>query len=425
MLKSGLGSLEANPWPHNVTTGALPPAPGPIPPFPPSTRLRDAVFGAPAAWAPSIGDTWPSATAANGELYAWGCDSAAGPMGCYRIDGDALAGEPLTPVLVSESSWEKPVLNFTALCGWLGRTGSYPYINIKPGGMMALPASPSAPNGTLAVGVSCQNYGDDAGFNRQHNLAGFVAVSSDLGVTWRNATPSDAFLGRFAAPVFVYPCGASSASCATQDPWVYSFFPGAYDNSAYWDNNDALFLSRVAADSYTSPADYEFFVGLNGLGAPLWSSDALQAQPALEFANMVGENVITYHAPLGLYLCANYGFIDDAGNPRPWHTEPFMSPHRTQLTLLEAENPWGPWRVFYTNDDSPPAPGLYTPSFPTRYMRPSEGGKVDLVMFFACLGGPSSCKYTLNCAFVRFYFIVGAFSLSPVPFPPNFMLFRC
>jgi hypothetical protein len=65
------------------------------------------------------------------------------------------------------------------------------------------------------------NYGDDVPFNRQHNLAGFVACvrrpvqlhngvsglfafskSTDGGKTWANATAvGTVFSGRFSAPV--------------------------------------------------------------------------------------------------------------------------------------------------------------------------------------------------------------------------------
>ena len=35
------------------------------------------------------------------------------------------------------------------------------------------------------------------------------------------------------------------------------------------------------------------------------------------------------------FFCAIFshilGFIDNSGKPRPWHTQPWMSPHRTQV----------------------------------------------------------------------------------------------
>lgn len=52
----------------------------------------------------------------------------------YNISGDPYAGEPLVPGLVSVNP-----IDFPTLCGSLGKTGPYPYINVKPGGALALP----------------------------------------------------------------------------------------------------------------------------------------------------------------------------------------------------------------------------------------------------------------------------------------------
>ncbi len=177
---------------------------------------------------------------------------------------------------------------------------------------------------------------------------------------------------------------------------LYVFFPGASDDAAYWDNNDYLLLGRVLQGQLHNASAYEYFVGLDGGGQPQWSSDASQAQPSLAFGRMVGENPVAYIPALGRYLFANFGFLDDAGAPRPWHTQPFMSPHRTQLVLLEAPNPWGPWSVFWRDDDSFQAPGLYTPTFVSQWAGERVGNSVTLGMAFACLGGADSCRYTLN-----------------------------
>lgn len=50
--------------------------------------------------------------------------------------------------------------------------------------------------GTLFVGATCITYGQDATlFVRQHDLAGFVAASTDNGTTWGNVTAVGAFPG--------------------------------------------------------------------------------------------------------------------------------------------------------------------------------------------------------------------------------------
>ena len=227
-------------------------------------------------------------------------------------------------------------------------------------------------------------------------MGGFLSASTDAGVTWGNVTPVGIFSGRFSAPAFVS-CGQANAPCSAKDGgYLYVFFPGADNDEAYWDNNDALYLARVPEATPAAVGAFEFFVGLSGEGAPQWSSDASQAQPSLSYGRMVGENPVMYIPALERYVFANFGFLDRAGNPRPWHTEPFMAPHRTQLVLLEAEFPWGPWSMFWRDDDSFQAPGLYTPTFVSSWAQERVGNTLQLGMAFACLGGAANCRYTLN-----------------------------
>lgn len=399
MLKNGPGSLQNNTFaPGTVTTGQVPKAkpPGPTPPFPNSTFITGVQWG-PVAWwdppQPNPGDTWPSAWAADGSSYGWDCDGWGSPMSLWRLNGSPFEGNgSVSPTLQGSVQ----AIDYHTLCAPYGPTGSYPKINVKPSGMAALPATPSSPTGTLLVGVSCMNYGDDPTFNRQHNLGGFIAQSEDAGLTWGNATPVGAFSGRFSAPAFVS-CGRANAPCSAKDGgWLYVFFPGAVDNAAYWDNNDGLWLARVPQAKPTNASAFEYFCGLEAGGVPRWDPDASQAQPSLFYSLMVGENPVMYIPQLNRYLFANFGFLDSSGQPRPWHTQPFMAPHRTQLVLLEAPNPWGPWKQFWRDDDSFQAPGLYTPTFPSQWVQEVVGNKLSLGMAFACLGGSPACRYTLN-----------------------------
>jgi len=243
------------------------------------------------------------------------------------------------------------------------------------------------------------NYGDDAGFNRQHNIVGFIARSTDGGISWTNVTtPGELFSGRFASPVFVS-CGRANDQGCLQDGYQYIFFPASFDGQSYWDNNDCAYLARaLPGETLWQPSSYTFFSGFSADGGVIWTNDSLLAQPVMQFGNMLGENAVTYNPYLKKYLLANYGFIDNNGKPRPWHTQPFMNPHRTQLLLLEADAPWGPWRMFHRDDNSALAPGLYTPTFPSAYLRPinTTTNEATLTMFFSCLDGAPECRYTLN-----------------------------
>ena len=219
----------------------------------------------------------------------------------------------------------------------------------------------------------------------------------------------DVFTGRLAAPVFVS-CGRANDGDCLADGVLYVFFPGSENDESYWDNNDGMFLGRVPPASIGNASSYEFFTGFDGSGAPTWSTDTSQAQPSLAFGRMVGENAVSWHPGLKRFLIANFGFIDASGTPCPWHSEPFMSPHRTQLTIFEAPHAWGPWSLAYRDDESAGlAPGLYTPTFPSQWMRPLAPGATtaELTMLFACLGGAASCRYTLNWVAVNLTLAAG------------------
>jgi hypothetical protein len=405
MLKGRVPPLNAsNPWPGAVrsATLALGAGPGPAPPFAPSTAIASAALaaGAPALWGDgkADGDTWPSAWLADGRTLAWVCDTTHGPMALMELRGDPYAAA-LSAALVAPDP-----LPWLALCKDYNASRAEDWGNVKPGGMAEV-------NGTLFVGVACISYGFDSTlFVRQHNLAGFVAASSDGGATWGNVTAVDSFPGSFAAPVFTS-CGRG-APCPDPDvpglAWTYVFFTGSSFARAfsYWENGDAHYLARVAptADAIARPAAYQYYAGTSGGATPRaqWSPDATQAQPVLAFGRMLGQNDVHYNAQIGRWVVANYGFLDAAGNPSPWHQQPWHTkdtPRRTQLTMLEAPQPWGPWRAFFRDDDfGGPwnGSGAYGTTFPAAYHTPVVNGSAQMSMLFSCGNGAAGCFYQLN-----------------------------
>lgn len=418
MLKDTIEPLINNTYGPAVQTGILSSV-GPTPPFSNSTYITNVQFGIVSYWTNGSGDTWPTLTSENGTLYGWCCDQnnngSFSPMSFYRIDGDPYnvnsnGTSILSPVLVNDNAFD-----YRTLCSYFGETGSYPKINIKPAGGLALPGD------IFLTGASCMKYNSDPNFDRQINLGGFIAGSTDGGYSWSNwtfvggengsnnssnpMTVNSTFLaGRFASPVFVS-CGNGNQPCTAKDNgYIYIFFPAGFDGNSYWDNNDVVYLARVQNNSILDPSAYEYYVSNNPL-SPQWLNDATQAQPIITYGRMLGENTVFYNPYIQRYVIANYGFIDWNGNPIPWHQKNAPNPKRTQLTLLESANPWGPWSVFYRNDNSNNdlgpmygAPGMYTPSFPSLYMRPvnTTTNTAQMIMFFACLDGASNCRYTLN-----------------------------
>ena len=83
---------------------------------------------------------------------------------------------------------------------------------------------------------------------------------------------------------------------------------------------------------------------------------------------MTGENHVNYNKALKRYFMGNYGLHDGKLNPRPYHQDPWPgSACASQLTLYEAPEPWGPWSLFYRDDDWGTC-GNYEPSFPAKWM---------------------------------------------------------
>ena len=254
--------------------------------------------------------------------------------------------------------------------------------NLKSSGVLSV-------DGVLYWAVSCFNYGDDPTFNRQRYGPAFIVTSTDGGLTWNtSATAVDMFPGQLAAPRFVQ-YGRDYAG-ATSD-YVYVHFPGTSEGAAFFENNDLILLARVPKDAILNRSAYEFFMGNGADGAPSWSLDSTVAVPVFEFPLMTSVQQINYHAPSKRYMMANWAWISYDGNPRPDHTGDERTGRtghqRTQLTIYEAEEPWGPFRLMHRDDDwsgSDGSTGAYTPVFPPAWMNETSLYMVST----QCCGNP-------------------------------------
>lgn len=402
MLKGVVPPLNAsNPWQGAVTSAVLSFAPilAPPPPFPPSQAIAGAVVGANrTVWRgpPGAGDTWPTAWTAAGRTLAWVCDTALGPMGLTEFTGDPYAQALNVSVIVGDP------LDWLTLCAPYNASRKEDFGNVKPGGFAEI-------GGVLYVGATCIDYGFNSTlFVRQRDITGWIASSTDNGLTWANVTSVTSFPGRFSAPTFTS-CGRG-LPCRDPDSsldWVYVFFTGSgFNDDTYWENGDATYLARVAPvpAAITSPPAYQYYAGLSADGRAQWSPDATQAQPVMTYGRMMGQNAIHYNAEIGRWLVANYGFVDVvSGNPRPWHQSPWHQLNtlrRSQLVMLEAPEPWGPWSVFYRDDDFGSAwnaSGAYGTTFPAAFHKPlAADGTAEMILLFSCGNGLAGCEYKLN-----------------------------
>lgn len=326
------------------------------PPYPKSERIR-IVTPDPLRIHKGDGDMWPITWAADGNLYGGAGDNTDSPMNFWKITGDPNKFH----------SWGVSLWNIDNLpidpAVYCQRPHVHPQKGVKPAGLLSV-------DGRIFFAVELHNYGEDPHFRRQQNISAWIITTDDFGKTWnRDATSQDFFTGRLASPHFIQ-FGQDYAGA--RDAYVYATFPSAEDGGAagspsYWCNGDFLLLGRVPKDQILIRNAWEFYAGSGTGDQPIWSSDDRQSQPIFSYYHMTGENHVVYNAGLQCYMMGNYSFLDRQGNPRPYHQFWPESAQRSQLTLFEAPEPWGPWSLFYRDDDWGRLGG-YQPNFPTKWI---------------------------------------------------------
>ena len=230
----------------------------------------------------------------------------------------------------------------------------------------------------------------DPYFNRQRygvNDTSFVMVSHDSGETWDlGPAPHQFFKGRLAAPRFVI---AGQGNSGAPDPaHVYALFPGTTTDKAFFSANDAMWLGRVPTARLLDRSAWTFYAGMSG-GRATWTLDDTIAVAVFEHPLMTATQQVSYHSGLARYLMAVWSWCDPDGNPRGQLTGASTAGNmagynattdkdvhdRTQLTLWEAREPWGPWNYFHRDDDwrgPDGSSGGYTPVFPPAWINGSH-----------------------------------------------------
>jgi len=257
-----------------------------------------------------------------------------------------------------------------------------PKWGIKPAGLLDI-------DGLLYFAVEAHNYGLEPSFTRQENIHGWIVTSQDYGRTWnRHATPRYFFTGRLSSVHFLQ---FGKGYQGGRDGFVYAYFPAAEDGKSYWENGDFMLLGRVPKDKLLIRNAWDFYTSLDNSNQPVWNMDDGLASPVFRYNKMCGENHVSYNFGISRYILGNYGFVDDQLNPRPNHQGSWpQSAYRSQLSLYEAPEPWGPWSLFY-QDDNWGTYGDYQPSFPTKWM--SQDGKV---MFMVSSGTYDDYNFTVQ-----------------------------
>lgn len=325
-----------------------------VPPYPPSTLIKRAAFDK-YRLHKGDGDMWPLTWATDGDLYGAAGDNMGSPMNFWRIHGSMHQYWDLYLELIDNL----PIDPAT----YCQRPHVHPQLGIRPAGLLSL-------DGMLYFAVENMNYGENPAFNRQRNVNGWIITSTDYGKTWnREATHQTFFEGRVSSAHFLqYGQNYQGA----RDIYIYAYFPAADDGNSYWENGDYILLGRVLKDKILTREAWVFYTGTNSSGEPAWDTDDYKAMPVFRYPLMTGENHVAYNPGIKRYLMGNYGFTDQNGRPQPYHQNWPHSVYPSQLSLFEAPEPWGPWSLFY-RDDNWGQYGGYQPNFLTKWM--SEDGK--------------------------------------------------
>jgi len=174
-----------------------------------------------------------------------------------------------------------------------------------------------------------------------------LAWSPDLGETWRRS--SWRFPGEIFCPEAFLNFGKDYAGA--RDEYVYSY-------GETWGNSKEVGLVRVPKGRIMDQAAYEYFVGLDSMGKPAWTSDARErgrvfVDPDGRDFNM--SPTVVYNSGIKRYI-----LTVSVGGPGG-------------LGVFDAPEPWGPWTTvaYYKDWGGFGAAGeglLY--SFPSKWISP-------------------------------------------------------
>jgi hypothetical protein len=241
------------------------------------------------------------------------------------------------------------------------------------------PLGPYYSDGFVAIGNTLFAT-QTASWNYNHNqpfqgLAG-IAYSTNEGETW--TSPSMAF----PAPLGNLSWVLHGRGQAHPDGYVYAI------NSEREFNASTLILGRSlpAIADVTNPADWQWLSGwqqYDGQSMPVWSSSVSAAVPVASWASHITYPQMSYDAPLHVYLLT---FTHSYSN-----TVPGIWRAGSELDLLEAPHPWGPFSFVARDIDFGPSNG-YAAGFPEKWI--SGNGRTLWMKWAANFDG---CDPGLSC----------------------------
>jgi CubicO group peptidase (beta-lactamase class C family) len=254
-------------------------------PYPPSTLIRQAVFGKEIRRGAIDSDNWP---------LTWGDDDAQ-----YTSYGDGFGFEPFVD--------KKLGMGFARIAG---DPGDYVGANLRSDGERTGGGvtSPKA-SGILMV--------DGVLYLWVRNVANAQLLwSQDRGKTWQWGFKMEVSFG---SPTFLN-FGRNYAGA--RDDFVYTY---SQDGPSAYENDNAVVLARVAKERIRERAAWEFCERVDTGGRPVWTADVARRGAVFRYPSNCQRVDVVYNVGIGRCLMA-LGY-DHAGG---WG-------------LFDAMEPWGPW----------------------------------------------------------------------------------
>ncbi len=142
---------------------------------------------------------------------------------------------------------------------------------------------------------------------------------------WKNWAPMFPGSG-FGGPTFIQ-YGKDNAGA--RDSYVYAV------SSDQWDNGSELRLGRVPKEAIQEPEAWQWAVP-GSSDEPGWTSALDESRPVLVIDGHVGLPEMVYLQTIDRYLLLTWGLHSD-----------FHVKDGSELTILEADQPWGPFRLVH------------------------------------------------------------------------------
>jgi hypothetical protein len=192
-----------------------------------------------------------------------------------------------------------------------------------------------------------------------------IYQSTDHGASWSRADWSFPGSDGITAPTFLQ---FGRDYQGARDGYVYVYANHIKDTSSLLVQIPGeIALMRVPVDGLMSRDRYEFFMGVDGSGTPVWTRDIQSRVPVFSDSSGVGWNCsASYNPGLKRYLLMTEHGSTFKGN----------------LGIFDAPNPWGPWTTaLYTSSFG--SPHVETTTFFWNFSNKwlSADGK-DFVMIF-------------------------------------------